>query len=305
MLLLRNSINVAYDTYSASWLSHSSINDYLTCPRAYYLKNIYKNPSSNRKISLVQPSMSLGSAVHEVLESLKTVPVEERLMDTLLAKYGEAWSKIAGKQGGFRDLDEEAAMKLRGQAMLEMVKRHPGPILKKATYKLRSLMKGEGIPSLWLSQEEGLILCGNIDWMQYVSEDDSIHIIDFKTGKNEEKRGSLQLPIYHLIAKSCQTRAVSGASYWYLATDEEPKPVALPSLEESHQKVLEIARDIKSLVQNRHFVCATSGCFSCKPYEEIINGSAEYLGVGQYNKDVYIEVQNDYINVDLSFDIPF
>jgi ATP-dependent helicase/DNAse subunit B len=296
---------MASDTYSAIWLSHSSIGDYLACPRAYYLKNVYKNPATNRKIALVQPSMSLGSAVHEVLESLKTIPVNERMATSLVEKYEIAWTKFTGKQGGFRDNGEELALKLRGQAMLEMVIENPGPFLKKATCKLRSLMQPTGIPSYWLSQEEGIILCGNIDWMQYVDEDDSIHIIDFKTGKNEEARGSLQLPIYQLIAQNCQLRRVSGASYWYLGKDPAPKQVSLPDPAESSAKLLQIGRDVLNIVRNRHFVCATSGCFSCRPYEDILNGTAEHIGVGHYNKDVYIQAAEEYSAFDLALEAPF
>ena len=30
-----------------------------------------------------------------------------------------------------------------------------------------------------------------------------------------------------------------------------------------------------------------SGCFACKPYEAIVAGKAEYLGVGGYGQDMY------------------
>ena len=56
------------DSFTAVWVSHSSIGDYLKCPRAYYLKNIYKDPKNKKKIGIVNPALSLGSAVHEVVE---------------------------------------------------------------------------------------------------------------------------------------------------------------------------------------------------------------------------------------------
>jgi ATP-dependent helicase/DNAse subunit B len=63
-------MNKKRDKYSAVWVSHSSMGDFLKCPYAYYLHNIYKDPKTGRKINIVNPSLSLGVAVHEVLEGL-------------------------------------------------------------------------------------------------------------------------------------------------------------------------------------------------------------------------------------------
>ncbi len=52
------------DKYTATWVSHSSMGDFIKCPRAYYLKNMYKNPKTGKKIGIVSPALSLGSAVH-------------------------------------------------------------------------------------------------------------------------------------------------------------------------------------------------------------------------------------------------
>ena len=75
------------DKYSAVWVSHSSISDYLKCPRAYYLKNVYRDPKTNRKISVMEPPLALGQAVHEAIESLSALPVEERFTTPLLERF--------------------------------------------------------------------------------------------------------------------------------------------------------------------------------------------------------------------------
>ena len=62
-------------------------------------------------------------------------------------------------------------------------------------------MKMISIITPCFNEEENIILNGKIDWLEYVPEDDSIRVIDFKTGKNDEKEGSLQLPIYILLLK--------------------------------------------------------------------------------------------------------
>jgi ATP-dependent helicase/DNAse subunit B len=66
------------DKYKAIWLSHSSYNDFLNCPRGYYLKNVYKDPKTKNKISLLSSATSLGSAVHLSIETLLNYPSHER-----------------------------------------------------------------------------------------------------------------------------------------------------------------------------------------------------------------------------------
>ena len=92
---------MAFDKYSAVWVSHSSMGDFLKCPRAYYLHNVYKDPKTKRKISLVNPYLSLGLAVHTTLEALKNIPVEERLKRDLLSDFEKAWQAQGAK--GNRD----------------------------------------------------------------------------------------------------------------------------------------------------------------------------------------------------------
>ena len=65
------------DKYSALWVSHSSIGDFIKCPRAYYLHNIYRT-KDNRKINTVSPALSLGIAVHDTLENLANFKTEIR-----------------------------------------------------------------------------------------------------------------------------------------------------------------------------------------------------------------------------------
>ncbi len=272
------------DKYSAVWVSHSSIGDYLKCPRAYYIKNIYRDPKTNRKVMLMAPSLALGQVVHEVLESLSTVPQEERKIDSLLALYGEKW--LSGKRGGFRDPDEEKKFQARGAKMIARVMASPGPLAAKAI-KIR-----QDLPHFWLSEDDNIILCGKIDWLEYVPESDSVRIIDFKTGKFDEDEDSLQLPIYLLLAAHCQTKPVAGASYWYLERDDAPTAVSLPTGEDATKRVMEHARMIALARKVERFVCKQKdGCRNCLPLEDIIAGRAEFVGVGGYNQNIYIRAQ--------------
>lgn len=268
--------------FSAVWVSHSSMGDFLKCPRAYYLHNVYKDPKTGRKINIVTPAMSLGIAVHAVLEPLAKVKAEERMGRPLLELFEAEWKKVSGKKGGFLNEEIEKESKERGISMIRRVVEHPTPLLQKA------LRMKEDLPWYYLSEEHNIILCGKVDWMQYVPEDDSVHILDFKTGKSDEKENSLQLPIYHLIVHNCQKRKVSGASYWYVDRDDTPKEVLLPDLKESYDRVFEVAYQVKQARDKKEFVCPKGGCMYCTPFEKIIAGTAEYVGVGEYNQDLYL-----------------
>jgi ATP-dependent helicase/DNAse subunit B len=274
------------DKYSAVWVSHSSIGDYLKCPRAYYLKNIYRDPKTNHKIMLMEPPLALGQVVHEVLETLSTVPVEERHIDKLLDLYEEKWKRVAAERGGFREKEEEKKFKDRGAKMIARVMTNPGPLAAKAI-KIR-----QELPYYWLSEEDNIILCGKIDWLEYVPDSDSVRIIDFKTGKFDEDEDSLQLPIYLLLAAHCQTKAIAGASYWYLDRDDAPTAVALPTGEDATRRVMEYARMIVLARKVERFICKQKdGCRVCRPLENIFAGRAKFVGVGGYNQDIYTQLK--------------
>ncbi len=274
---------MAPDKYSALWLSHTSISDFLRCPRAYYLKNIYRDPSTNHKVKLISPPLALGQAVHEVLESLSVLPANIRFKDNLLEKFRGNWKKFSGPNGGFSDTGLENKYRLRGEEMISRVVQNPGPLLNPAV-KINL-----DLPSYWFSEEENIILCGKIDWLEYLPQTDSVHIIDFKTSKNEEDQSSLQLPIYHLLAKNCQKRPILQASYWYLSLSDFPQSQPLPDPDQSTQKIKKIATQIKLARSLNRFKCPHHGCRSCLEYEAIIQGKAKYVGVDGYGYDIYFQ----------------
>ena len=198
------------DKFTATWVSHTSISDFLRCPRAYFLKNVYRDPKTRHKIKLMSPALALGSAVHEVLESLSVLPKQTRFSESLISKFENVWQKVSGRNGGFTNSESEYKYKTRGQDMLRRVMNNPGHLVNPAV-KIQM-----DLPQFWLSEEDNIMLCGKVDWLEYLPETDSVHIIDFKTGKSEEDPASLQLSIYHLLVHHCQKYKVSMASYWYL-----------------------------------------------------------------------------------------
>jgi PD-(D/E)XK nuclease superfamily len=273
------------DKYSATWVSHSSMGDFHNCPRLYYLRAMYKNPKTAKKISVVAPALSLGVAVHNVLEGLGQFKAEERMDRDLRAWFEKEWEGVAGKKGGFTSDDQEAEYKARGVAMIETV------VLKLPKEKMN--------PNFFLT--DTIILNGLIDWIEYLPESDSLHLVDFKTGKNEEKEGSMQLPIYLLLCKELQKRAVTKASYWYLESNtivEKP----LPDVEEARAAIIERALPVRAARERAErervedvFVCpqGAGGCRNCRDFEAVVQkiqtgeGSAEYVGQGNFGQEMW------------------
>jgi len=271
------------DKFSAVWVSHSSISDFIKCPRAYFLNNVYKDPSTGHKITLTNPPLALGQAVHEVVESLSLLPTVDRFKEPLSNKLEIAWKKISGNLGGFSSKAQEERYKQRATTMLKNLSNNPGP-LKNLAVKIKM-----SLPHYWLSEEENIILCGKIDWLEYLKKDESVHIIDFKTGRSAEDPTSLQLPIYHLLVHNCQNRAVKKASYWYLENSSNLTEKKLPNLKKAHLAVLKIAKQIKLARSLGRFKCPHgSGCKFCTPYENIIAGRAKLVGENEYHQDVYV-----------------
>ena len=285
------------DKYSAVWVSHSSMGDFLKCPRAYYLHNVYKDLKTKRKINIINATLSLGTAVHEVLEGLvkNGIKVEDRFKEPLTKKLEKVWDKVSGKKGGFSSYEEEMEIKTRAESMLLRVEKNREPLLHK-TVRIKN--GGNNMPpNFFLSPDENIILCGKIDWLIYRPEDDSVHILDFKTGKNEEKEESLQLLIYRLLLENLQKRKVNGASYWYIDRDDKPIEVFLPDKKKAFEKVIKIAREVKEMREKTNeispeevFLCpkGNNGCFACRPFEKILQGEAEYVGLDDMNHDLYI-----------------
>lgn len=275
---------VKKDKYKALWISHSSISDYLKCPRLYYLRTIYKDLRTNHKISIVNPSLTLGQSVHSVIESLASLSLEERFKISPLLKFEEAWQKVSGEKGGFENYDEEVLYKEKGVKMIKNIIENPGPVANKAI----RIKSENGLPYYWFPEGDNIILCGKIDWLEYLPESDSVHIIDFKTGRIEEDKESLQLPIYLLLANNLQKRKVTKASYWYLGSEKGIIAQKLPDEKESIEKISKIASRIALARKLNHFKCPSGGCRYCYPYERILKNEGVWVGVSEYQQDIYM-----------------
>lgn len=268
--------------YGAVWLSHSSLSDFDKCQRLYYLRNVYKDPKTYRKIQVVNPYLSLGATVHDTIGSISLFSKDERFKKSLSDSFEERWRAVSGKIGGFTSKEQEESFKERGLAMIRRIEENPGP-LSSLALKIR-----EKIPSIWLSESDNLVLCGVIDWIELLA-DNTLHIIDFKTGKSDGDKDSLQLPIYFLIVKNKMKRPVSKLSFWYLDIEDAPREAPFPEIKRVTDILIEKGKKIKELRLQREVVCTRGGCRYCSEYEAVFQGKAEYVGLDKkMNKDLYL-----------------
>jgi len=269
------------DKFKATWVSFSSISDYIKCPRAYYLKNIYKNPSTGKKIEIIKPALALGSAVHNVLEPLAKIDPKKRFDTDLIQTFDKEFLKYSGKKGGFTSDEEYEENRQKGHKMLENVIKN-SHILKDKTY-----ISDQDLLNDWLSKDNNIVICGKIDWINIDEENDSFTVIDFKTSKEEEKN-DLQLQIYALLLYMLNKKAVNKLYYWYININEELTQTNLPNLKESYNRVLEIALQISEARRTNHFECKKKGCYACRDYEKVLAGFAEQVGIGGFGREIYI-----------------
>lgn len=282
------------DKYKSVWVSHSSIRDFLSCDRLYYLKNVFKDPISRRKINIASPHLTLGIAVHKVIEDLKKIKSDARekeIKENLLNNFEKEWKKYNGKKGGFETEEEEKGFYERGEEMLQKIIDNPKILLNKIIPQ-SYFYKGDIVPNYYLSEDENIILCGSIDWIEYL-ESDAIRIVDFKTGRNDEDDDSFQLPIYYLLIlnlmkqNSKKVYSVVESAYWYLDHDNKKENSThkefhivkiddkkLESIHETEKKILELGIQIKNLREKGVYVCKNEksegeGCRSCRDFERV------------------------------------
>lgn len=267
--------------YGAVWLSPTSLSDFDKCPRLYYLRNVYKDPKTFRKIQVVNPFLTLGGCVHAVIESISHLPKDERFASSLTEKFEELWKKTSGKVGGFKSEKQEQMFKERGLNMIRRLENNPGPLANLAN-KIQT-----DIPNMWLSEKEMLVLCGVIDWIE-VLPDDTLHIIDFKTGKNEEEADFLQLGVYLLLVRDKLKRKVAKMSYWYLDKKDAPKEVPIPEVDTILASLISKGVKVRDYRLGGDYTCSQGGCSYCLEYESVLQGKAENVGVDiKMRRDLY------------------
>jgi len=137
---------------------------------------------------------------------------------------------------------------------------------------------------------DDLILTGKIDWIE--KDEEGYHVIDFKTGKIEEREDSQQLPIYALLVSKYFRTPTVRASYCYLDKDEKVISFALPKLEETQEMLKKKGEIIKIMRQTNSFRCQSGGesCWACRDILAVVQGKGKLVGIDPVNRkqEIYV-----------------
>jgi len=263
---------------NAIYISYTSLKDFLSCPRSYYLKNIYRDPKRGFKLQVASPNLALGSTVHDAIKWF----LEEQdtpTMFELIARYRNLWLKFRGKKGGFASIEDEGNFGRRGLAILENF------------YKNWRVL-GKSAPRLTFPKYnllENMVLMGNFDYVQE-KPDGSLFVIDFKTSANDEK-DPLQLYIYAILAEANLDRDVTSAAYWYLDRDDGPREIVLDSLEDKLKWITEKGKEMKEALGKGSWVCIREDqgrCRDCNDYQALLDGKGQFqFSDFRYKKEIY------------------
>lgn len=273
---------------NAVFISPSSLSDFEKCPQLYYYRNVYRSPRG-LKIQIINPALALGQIIHDTLEMFLKLPVSERTEDILKEKYDFSFSNLSGEKGGFLSLEEEKINRDRGSEMLSRFWQNDH-------FKKAEQEKIPGFPKMELGDD--LILTGKLDWLE--KEGEFYHLVDFKTGKNEEKEDSQQLPIYAvLISGLFKTDKIKG-SYWYLDKEEMVRDFTLPDLKETLAYLKNKGEIIKMVRNTRSYRCQSGGesCWACRDMLAIAKGKGKLVSMDPVNRkqEIYILQKEPLVN---------
>jgi len=200
------------------------------CPKAFYftyLDPIYSKMKSKLKKEPenIWSFQTLGKAIHDSLTLFFHLPKEQQTFSDLKEQLKLTWRSEAmanklpplEKWGGFKSLDEERDCYKQALAMLlnffktfdqkKEIKFLPTKDLKRSIEDYKKLIKP-------ISEE--FDISGRFDLI-IKGENNSLEVIDFKTGKSENDN-HFQLQFYKLLAELNFNQPVTKASFYYLKT---------------------------------------------------------------------------------------
>lgn len=260
------------------FISPSTLSDFDKCPQLYYFKSVYR-ATSGLKIQIINPSIALGQVVHEAIDQILKLPAVQRNKDRLFDIFNFLWESITGEKGGFTM--EENDFRSRGNVMLER-------FWSNGHFREAEMIKLPTFPKVNLGND--LILTGKLDWIEKVR--DYYYVIDFKTGKNDEKADSLQLPIYAVLACGILKTFDIKTSYWYIDRDDAFTDFPLPDINKTTRLLVEKGEVIVKARQTNSFKCQSGkeNCYHCRDIQAVAKGFGKLVAVDttNYKQEIYI-----------------
>ena len=240
------------------FISPNKLKIWLECPRKYWHYYLheptrYKEPP--------RPYYTLGEAVHNTLNSFFSLVPQIRTRERLFDILEHHWLASKNQEGGFKDQQEERSYKERAVAMLENFYKNEDTTV--VPFKLSPSS------TKYIPLTEGVMLGGIIDRID-LEADGSLHIIDYKTGK-EDRDDPYQLSMYAILAKNWLKKPVSKLSYLHLESGNWSSDDSSEEKEkETKTFVIETVEQIPRELAKDYFVCSLGpSCSHCDYLREL------------------------------------
>lgn len=237
------------------FLSNSSIQVFLQCKRKYKFTYIDK---INQGTKTANKHLSFGQSIHAALASFNMITDPayrtEQNLHNLLRKN---WFRV-----GYQSVEEERGYGLKALEMLTTYYNNPLDQGKKNLI-IEEMVKRD--------MNDRFILCGKLDKV-YLRDDDSIEVVDYKTGNllehEDEFKVDIQLSIYVLLAEKKLGRYPKTVSYYYLSSNRK---ITREITEENIEEIIGFIWGVyEEIARETQYPCTpTSYCTSSCDYFEL------------------------------------
>lgn len=270
-----------------------SIGLYTKCCKQYYFEYLdnytsaYPNKQKIKQIQLEagnRKELIFGGLLHGILNILFHLPENERTEEKTLTTLKKAWTKdkgARGKEGGFPDVGEEREWYKEAIDILKKFcqTQNLSPSL---AYLPEIEKEDEFVKANLLKAplQEDVILTGKIDRID--KEDESYHLIDYKTGRSE-REDEFQLMAYSILTEEALGMKLAKASYLYLRSGNlksfQPGEEAKAKAKARVLEVAEQIRNDKEFPPHPTKICNWCDYVEfCPAKEEVKKLIAEYKG---------------------------
>lgn len=247
--------------------SYSKLNLFDKCKKQYHFQYL-DLVIDKRDFKKQRDYQTKGNAVHDAITLFYHLPLEKRTLENLKNSLKEAWfSEInpfkdlpLGEIGGFDTLEHERETYRDATRILkkffELGEIDP-PIFYLPTDKIRNSF--DDYKNFIKPLNDELFISGKMDRIDKL-EDESLRIIDFKTGKEDQDR--FQLDFYKLLAELNFDNKIKTVSFYYLDTGKI-EDINVSGIDQDKIKD-QILEKIKNIRGEKEFSPSPSGlCEHC------------------------------------------
>lgn len=249
--------------FSGFVVTPTKVHYYLECPRKYW----YYYINGETKYQQAEKGyFTLGEHVHDALREFFAIPPTLRVPEKLFELLDNRWATKNGLAGGFTTPENEEEAKRRAVVMLQR-------FLEKEDWRMEILQlpveegRIQGYRYAAVSNE--LAIGGVVDRIDR-DPDGRLHVIDYKTGKNDEP-DNWQLPMYAVLIGRLFGESVGRTSYLFLEHGRRhTEEISIRANVDTIKRVIDVVSRIPRSKNKEDFVCPQGDhCRHCDYLYEI------------------------------------